>query len=46
MHKSRYTEKNGCLYIDFGQKPDGTAARDVTHSDADMRITAFSSKSS
>lgn len=36
-----YTEKNGCLYVDFGQTSEGTAAREAAMPGTDMPVTAF-----
>ena len=40
MSEPTYTERNGCLYVDFGQSADGTAARAVTPPQ-DTQMTEF-----
>lgn len=40
MSKPAYTERDGCLYVDFGQSADGTAARAVTLPQ-DILLTEF-----
>ena len=39
-----YTEKNGCLYVDFGQTAEGTAAREIAMPGTDMPVTTFMQK--
>ena len=41
MSRPSYIEKNGCLYVDFGQTAEGTAARETAMPGIDMPVTAF-----
>ena len=41
MPKPNYTERNGCVYVDFGQTSAGTAAQEVSLPEADMLIADY-----
>lgn len=41
MPKPNYTERNGCVYVDFGQTSAGTAAHEVSLPEADMLIADY-----
>ena len=41
MLKPNYTERNGCVYVDFGQTSAGTAAHEVLLPEADMLIADY-----
>ena len=41
VSRPSYIEKNGCLYVDFGQTSEGTAAREAAMPGIDMPVTAF-----
>ena len=42
--KPTYTERDGCIYVDFGQTSEGTAARTVSLPEADMLIADYMKK--
>ena len=44
MNKPTYTERDGCIYVDFGQTSEGTAARTVSLPEADMLIADYMKK--
>lgn len=41
LNKPTYTERDGCIYVDFGQTSEGTAARTVSLPEADMLIADY-----